>query len=358
MQISIISTIYLTAFVQALILIFVIGRKEKILHSEKYLIGILIALSITLVQYVGIINQLIPLSSIYMHISAIAWQTISPLLFLYCRSLVGQEYRWTNKNLIYFPFSLFFILQSLLILLGSSIPIHKLFSTVNAYNTAWIMVYLINSLVFSIASIRILVAASISEKHKQKLNWLVRYFQLFSTCLSGLTILLLWWLSADYFFQQFEFILLLFYALFIFTLVAMSLRFSHYFSMISNDHYGHDQRDDLELVALSKQLIVYMEQEKPYLSPKVTLTDLARSTEMTENQLSQIFTRHFKSSFYKFINEYRLREFDNQLREKGTEQYTIMALAESAGFASKATFYKVFKIHHQMTPTEYIKQIT
>lgn len=350
------STIYMAAFIQALLMIIIIIKKERVLYSEKYLIAVLGALSMTLISYVGIINQWMGLNSVFVSLSAIAWQMVSPLLYLYTRSLIGYDFRWSWKKLVYFPFSIIIVVQLISALIGMPIRLFFFVKDWNTYNILWILTYLVNSLFFSILTYRLLIQADLAEKHRDKLRWLIAFFKIFSVILVGLTALLLWWLNATYFFYQLEYILLLVYAVFIFSLIGMSLRFSHYFSMLSNDHYGHDQKDEVKLAALKVQLLQYFEEHQPYLSPKLSLTDLSKSTGMTENQISQIFTRLLKSSFYQFVNEYRLKEFERQIELKGTDQYTIMALANSAGFASKATFYKLFKAHYQMTPSEFIKQ--
>ncbi|MEL6865188.1 MAG: helix-turn-helix domain-containing protein, partial [Bacteroidota bacterium] len=167
---------------------------------------------------------------------------------------------------------------------------------------------------------------------------------------------LFWCFNANYFISQFEYWLLLMYTVFIFSLVFKSIRFSNYFNILSNDQYGHDQQDDSELATLFNQLEDYMTQKQPYLNPKLSLADLALALHVPENRLSQLFTRHLDSNYYQYINSYRLKEFERQLSKEQTQQYTIMALAEAAGFASKATFYKVFKAHYQMTPSQFIKQ--
>lgn len=355
MLVGLISMIYMAAFMQALLMIVIIIRKERVLYSEKYLVAVLITLSITLISYVCIINRWIGLDSVFINLSAFAWQMVSPLLYLYTKSLIGFDFRWNWKKLLYFPFSIFLILQILLSLMGLPLQLSHFVQDWNTYNILWILVYLVNSLFFSIQSFCLLIRADLADKHKDKLWWLITFFKLFSLILVGLTIMLLWWLNASYFFYHLEYILLMVYTVFIFSLVGMSLRFSHYFNMLSNDHYAHDQKDEEKLVELKTQLLHYFETNKPYLSPRLSLTDLSKSTGIPENQISQIFTRLLKSSFYQFVNNYRLKEFEQQVAEKGTQQYTIMALANCAGFASKATFYKVFKAHYQMTPTEFIR---
>jgi len=77
---------------------------------------------------------------------------------------------------------------------------------------------------------------------------------------------------------------------------------------------------------------------------------------ISENELSQVFTQYHKSGFYQIINRHRLNEFEKQLEERGIENYTIMALAELSGFASKATFYKIFKEKYGKTPGAFVKE--
>ncbi|MEM8528036.1 MAG: helix-turn-helix domain-containing protein [Bacteroidota bacterium] len=356
LQINITSTIYLVAVVQAILLIIVILRKPRVLYSEKYLIAVLGMLAITLLHYVVLMNQLLPRGSAFFDLSAVAWLSVSPLLYLYSRSLVDLNYRWHWRQLIYFPFSLYLAAQMILWASGIRYGFFLFFEDWNAYTTLWILMYLLNSLVFTLASIRVLTKANLSDKQRERIKWLVRYFKGFTLVLVLLIVLLIYWLKVNYFFRQLEYLLLIFYAFFVFSLIIFSLRFSHYFSLLSNDHYGYDQKKPLELEALYQQLKNHVEKEQPYLNSKLSLTDLAKATNISENQLSQIFTRYLNSNFYNFVNQYRLEAFEQQLREKGTAQYTIMALAETSGFSSKATFYKVFKAHYQMTPTEFMKK--
>lgn len=357
MQINIVSTIYLIAVTQAIILLFILGRKAKHTLANRYLIAVLVTLSVTLIHYVLAIDQLIPRASPFFNFSAISWLTISPLLYLYTRSLVYRDERWQWKQLIHFPLSWYHILQIILVAFGVQVGFYLLFDTVNAYNAAWILSYLFNSLIFTVASLYVLHRATVSKKQKVQLRWLTYFFSGFSVVCVLLVGLLLWHLRVDYYFMQLEYFLLMFYAAFIFSLVIAALKSSTYWNTIANDHYGHAKKDENELADLHLRLTTYLKDQPLYLNPKLTLAELSTATQIAENQLSQLFTQHLNSNFYRFINSYRLAAFQQQVLEKGTEQYTIMALAEVAGFASKATFYKVFKAELKMTPTAYVRAL-
>ena len=358
MKIDLTSTVYLLAAVQAFILIFVTIRKQNVLFSEKYLVAVLVALAVTLLSYVGVLNQIFAdeIAGLFVSFSAIAWLSVSPLLYLYCRSLIGLEREWKWKNLLYFPFSLYFFVQIFLVLFEVYYGFWMLFENGNSYSIFWILSYLINSLIFSLLSILVLVKAKLSEKHRSRINWLLLWMKIFLGILVVLILLLLYWWNANYFYQNFEYILLVFYAVFVFSLILFSLRFSHYFSMMSNDNYRYTQRDDDVLQEYAKRIEDYLTTEKPYRQADFKLKDLSDAINISENELSQVFTQHHKSGFYQIINRHRLMEFEKQLAEKGVENYTIMALAELSGFASKATFYKVFKEKYGKTPGAFVKE--
>jgi AraC-like DNA-binding protein len=63
-------------------------------------------------------------------------------------------------------------------------------------------------------------------------------------------------------------------------------------------------------------------------------------------------------SFYDYINRYRVDEFKSVVAIHGVDSLTLSALAEKAGFSSRATFFRHFKEIEGITPGEYIKDLT
>ena len=99
-----------------------------------------------------------------------------------------------------------------------------------------------------------------------------------------------------------------------------------------------------------------MKTQKPYLDKKLKLGDLSAMTGIPTNDLSQIFNQYYASGFYEWINAYRLEHLEHLLFDSASEKCTIAALAEQSGFNNKATFYKVFKQKHRVTPAEYVRK--
>lgn len=354
LKIEWINTAYLFAVAQALMLVVVIARRRRKGAPEKWLLATLTALALTILHYLLFVNQWLEPTSILMDLGAVSWLSISPLLYLYCRAIVDPELRWQWSYLYYFPLSLYLLSQIVLFSLGLRFGFFLLFEDWNAYNLSWILLYLCNSVAFSLASIRVLRRVII-QRQRKRVEWLVYYFLFFTVVLVVLIGWLLYLLNARQFVRELEFVLLAFYALFIFILVFKSLRYSNYFNDLSNHHYLNEKGDQKTLQLLYSRLEQKMEREEPFRDAALNLKQLADLLEVNENQLSQAFALH-NTSFYKFVNHYRLKAFTATLQEQELARFTISGLAEKAGFSSRATFYKVFKSHYGISPSAYLKQ--
>ncbi|MFO1389560.1 helix-turn-helix domain-containing protein [Cellvibrio sp.] len=105
-----------------------------------------------------------------------------------------------------------------------------------------------------------------------------------------------------------------------------------------------------------KSLTDFMEQQKPYLVPALTLDKLATQLKMQPRVLSHLINRHFDCNFFEFINAYRVDEAKRLLNDPANEARNMLAVMYDVGFNSKATFNTLFKKKVGMTPTEYRKQ--
>jgi AraC-like DNA-binding protein len=60
--------------------------------------------------------------------------------------------------------------------------------------------------------------------------------------------------------------------------------------------------------------------------------------------------------FTDYINEKRIHYMDEKIREGGLKQFTLEALALSAGFNSRVTFIRAVKKIKGVTPSEYFNK--
>lgn len=105
-----------------------------------------------------------------------------------------------------------------------------------------------------------------------------------------------------------------------------------------------------------KKLILFMETEKPYLTPDLTLADLSKQVDIPAHYLSQTINEKLKCNFVDYINQYRIKEAQAMLVNPKLKHYTVVAIAHEAGFNAKSTFYTAFKKYVKMTPSQYKKQ--
>ena len=113
---------------------------------------------------------------------------------------------------------------------------------------------------------------------------------------------------------------------------------------------------DKELDRLKEKLQAVMRDERPYLEPTITLTDLTRIVGVNSNVLSHAINQGFDKNFNDFINEYRINEVKSKLRD--ADESTLLGIAFDSGFNSKATFNRAFKKFTGVSPKEYQENLS
>ncbi len=101
-----------------------------------------------------------------------------------------------------------------------------------------------------------------------------------------------------------------------------------------------------------KELLYLMEEEKPFLNPKLTLSDLSQRLDMSTNNMSQLINQYEGVNFYDFVNQYRVEEFI--LKAQKNKDFSLLAHAYDAGFNSKSSFNSIFKKFKSETPSQYL----
>jgi len=104
---------------------------------------------------------------------------------------------------------------------------------------------------------------------------------------------------------------------------------------------------------ITRILISHMDHEKPYLNPSMSLKDLSRQIQIPARNISQSIHVCLKSSFYEFINRYRVEEVKRRIREESSQHLSFLGIAYESGFNSKSVFNKAFKKYTGMTPKQF-----
>ena len=105
-----------------------------------------------------------------------------------------------------------------------------------------------------------------------------------------------------------------------------------------------------------RQIVDYMEKEKPYLDHEIKQATLADSLNMSVHLFSEILNVCFEKNFNNFMNLYRVDRAKQLMKNDKYASYKVLAIGYESGFASKTSFNRVFKQLVGQTPSEYRKQ--
>lgn len=96
-----------------------------------------------------------------------------------------------------------------------------------------------------------------------------------------------------------------------------------------------------------------IESDGLYRNPELSLSDLSVSAAISERVISNAINQELGKNFFQFINEYRVEEVKELLKDPNNDHLKILSLAFDAGFNSKASFNRVFKSYTGQTPNQY-----
>lgn len=96
-----------------------------------------------------------------------------------------------------------------------------------------------------------------------------------------------------------------------------------------------------------------IETNKLYRNPRLSLSDLSKVVDISERIISNAINQELGKNFFQLINEYRVEEMKERLKDPNNDHLKILSLAFDAGFNSKASFNRVFKSYTGQTPKEY-----
>jgi len=146
--------------------------------------------------------------------------------------------------------------------------------------------------------------------------------------------------------------------------IALNLRpkFFHHFphqiekdETITQKYKGSNLQNHQKDLYQSK-LLDFMEQEKPYLDPELSINQFSEQINIPSYYVSQIINEKLNCTFLDFVNQYRINEAKKKLMDASKNHFTVMAIAHDSGFNSKTAFYSAFKKNVGGTPNQFRKK--
>lgn len=111
--------------------------------------------------------------------------------------------------------------------------------------------------------------------------------------------------------------------------------------------------DELKLqqeAAFAERMYLLFEKEHVYLNPRLRLSELAMLLGTNRTYLSQYFNQNCESTFYDFVNDYRIHHAKLLLHSSDD---TLETIAMNSGFNSLSTFRRAFVQREGMSPIEF-----
>lgn len=115
---------------------------------------------------------------------------------------------------------------------------------------------------------------------------------------------------------------------------------------------------DKELEEWGRKLEQHINKQQSFRHKDIRLQSLAQEIGLSSHKLSILLNGYFNKSFIDYINQYRVNWIKESIRNPDIMQnFTLEALAYSAGFSSRSAFYNSFKKLVGMSPVEYSKNL-
>ncbi|WP_188464379.1 helix-turn-helix domain-containing protein [Bizionia arctica] len=110
-------------------------------------------------------------------------------------------------------------------------------------------------------------------------------------------------------------------------------------------------------IILEKWKLFIEDSSKPYLNPKICISEIADNLNTNPQRLSQVINEKTGMNFNDAINAFRIEEAKRLLVSDSYSKLTIDAIAHKSGFNSKSPFYTAFKKNTGLTPKQFIASI-
>ncbi|TCI85835.1 helix-turn-helix domain-containing protein [Tenacibaculum sp. M341] len=114
-----------------------------------------------------------------------------------------------------------------------------------------------------------------------------------------------------------------------------------------------NKSDNEEIIGSLK---LFMDEEKPYLNPSLSIRNLAQQMKIPVRELSIAINHDLNQHFFDFVNGYRIEKAKKILSDPSKSKVTVLEILYEVGFNSKSSFNTAFKKYTSLTPTQFRKR--
>ncbi len=297
---------------------------------------------------------------------------LGPCLYQYTHSVIYKDFRLRKKHLLHtIPFFVFVIL-SIFTFHIHSIEYKRIYlqhaltdkSILIWGSSALILAYLLTyiSLAFkSILRYQEILTNIVSNSEKIRLSWLkfmlIGSFVIFFSLITVVLNQYFRWEEKIPAGLIYPYIILL--LIFITSILFKSLKQPEIFSGIGTDEaktapkYATSSLTKEDSIKIRDKLEQFMESDKPYRDPDLSLKGLAQELNVNERDLSQVINTNIGLRFFDYVNKYRINEATSLIENPTDPKITILEIMYDVGFNSKSSFNTAFRKFTGITPSEF-----
>ncbi len=345
---DLIHAVFFAASIQGLMMALVFSKKSKKDTVYKFLSGIFLIFSFVLLYWVGywvgLYNQFIlGFASILDPLDLI----LGPLIYLFFKSLIDKEFKFRKSHWIHFiPFIVFW-----------SIAILK-FAHINTEGG------LINISQLGLRTHTLIYTIGKNIQFLGYLIWLVLLMRKIS----------MKWLNrlvipfTIYFIGRLTFTISVFagfaspawdYSLsFIISSAVFILAYLNHLNPIhlrEKKLYAKSSLSQNHEPLICDKVLNHIKTNKRFLDHEYSINELAKETSISRHHISQALNQHLGKSFSALINELRIQESMQILKNPEKADDKIISIAYQSGFSNKVSFNQYFKRTTGTSPAEYRK---
>ena len=357
-EISPIQLLTICAVINGFVFSFLLLEKKENRYANRFLSVTIFSMCLTFTPYILDV-------SIWNAYQWLAWLPFSlsywigPAFYFYIKTLTKNRYSFQNKDLWHFsPIILNYLHSIYHVLVGNSNPwpwFHYVAEFLESAAILSVLVYMFFSYQL-VKSYQHSLLDNVSNTERIDLRWVNQFIWI----ISGSCVLILVFLISSmiaggrYTLQEWDDPRAL--ALLIYAGVLYWLSISGFKQAQTHRVADLDERKEPDKGTQSEmlqKLNAIIEHKKLYRNPELSLYDLSKSVDISERVISNAINQELGKNFFQFINEYRIEEVKERLKDPNNDHLKILSLAFDAGFNSKASFNRVFKSFTGQTPKDY-----
>lgn len=360
-------------FLQGLFLgmILMLGKTRK--KSRYFLIGLILIVSLNLLNYVVIHSNLYTKIPHLVNLSLPLLFLLGPLFYFYLKSVLSSHLVLKLSDILHLvPLLLAIVFLIPFFALPGSAKIDLLHEQIRVQGQpmdistlVFLLAQIIQSLIYVVIGVRMLSRHTIAGSHNgheiKKMELLRKFSIGFLLFWLVDFVAVLWYLQKGFIDIRAYYLTMLCCALAINVLVALAIRSNRTFMEVFLDmtrvKYKSSNLLKSELKQHLQEITSYMQVQKPYLDHELSLSKLSSDLGKPKYLISQVLNVELGKSFYEFLSEYRYKEVRSRLSNPKYHHLTILAIAYDSGFSNKNTFNKVFKRLAGVTPSQFLKSV-